>query len=145
MLTVIPGTSHLKALAPTAPAALPSQPDATPADFHGIVYVALEAAFGMRSPTALPKDRFHVRVRNHVAATLRTSGVRGPVRITRIDARLLPTPKHNQSDPLAVKRIAALEAFGSCQVGARTTKAFAARLEMSEGKRLWVMQSLRVF
>lgn len=144
-LTALPGYSHLKILKPTAAPLGPDDPAPIEPAVRGIVLVALEAAFGMRNAATLPKGRFHLRVRNHIAATARSQRVRGAVRLLRIDAERLPIHSTRHDDPLGVRTLAKLEVHGAFSVGPRTKKAFAARLELPEGKRQWILQSLRIF
>ena len=93
MLAPVPGLSHVKlwspppAPDPTRPP--PSLPTPAPEDsvLGPVLLLALQAAFGMREVTALPATRFAPAVRSQITARLRSSAVRGPVRLVRVHAR----------------------------------------------------------
>lgn len=143
MLRALPGYSHLKILTPTVahPSRVMTTQVAPDASLRGLIQVALDAAFGMRPETSLRRPLFDTQVRVHVAAHLKRSALRGPVTVQRIDVHPAPTrPPH---DPLEVAIVAATEFIGSYTV-AGTTKAFAGRGELPEGKRQWVLRSLRL-
>ncbi|AKK02538.1 hypothetical protein [Corynebacterium epidermidicanis] len=142
----IPGYTLLMTLTPPPePPLAPEAPPELTRTILGIVQVALEAAFGMRDVTSLPKNRFAQRLRTQITAFLRSGAPRGPVRLQRIAHQGAQCPKPRFADPLAIRVIAAMEVHGAAIVGEKNQKTFAGRLEMSEGKRQWVLVSLRVF
>ncbi|MEJ5928399.1 hypothetical protein WG915_07175 [Corynebacterium sp. H128] len=143
MLRVIPGLSHLKLLDPTVSQPPPRSVSAPCPDKSqkALTQVALEVAYGIRPPAMLHRNRFDPQVRIHIAAFHKTSTLRGPVHLLRVEAHAAPLP--HATDELAVQILAATDLIGTCRV-AKTTQAFAARLELPEGKRQWVMRSLRL-
>lgn len=143
MLRSIPGYSHLKTLRTPKIAATTRKGHRLPPNdaVRAIIRIALDVAYGMRPLSALQRARYDSRVRIHLSAFLKSSSLRGPVHVQRIDFH--PAPVTHDPDPLALQVSEALDVVGHCQVGG-TTKAFAARVELPEGKRHWVMRTLRV-
>lgn len=136
MLISLPGHTHLKVLRPTKPENTQETQETTPSIDHrtatGLTILALEAAFGMRPPQALGKQRFEGNVRSYIAARLRQRGGRGLVRLNTL---------HLRNDAQGV------EVFGSCTAVGRA-RGFTARLEgpvPADPERLhWRMSSFRI-
>lgn len=84
MLVPIPGMSLLKFVVPDEkPPALPPTPVQPQATLlaRSLVQKALDVACGVRPLTQLDKRRFERPVHTHLSARLRTSALRGPVKI----------------------------------------------------------------
>lgn len=143
MLQTIPGYCHLKLLVPTTTTAQSPQvtlPNNGP--IRACIQVVLDAACGMRTTASLPRAWVSPRVRSHITAFQKAHAIRGPVAVRHIDVRPAPIPKN--ADPLAIHIEECVDTVGSYQVGKRVL-AFAARLERPDGKRQWIIRSLRLF
>lgn len=91
MLTPVPGLAHVKVWSPPtprfrAPAPLPGSRQEAAA-LGPVVLLALQAAFGIRQLQSLPSEKFSATVRAQISARLRSSPVRGPVRLLRLHVR----------------------------------------------------------
>lgn len=143
MLSTIPGYGHLKRLSPAAPRPLPEPQRLAPDDaLRAPIRIAIDVASGVRPPTALQRTLFDAQVRIHIRAYLKTQPLRGPAALHHIDIHPAPTPQ--TTDPFAVRTVQAVDVVGTYSVAGKA-KAFATRLELPEGKRQWIMRSLRLF
>lgn len=143
MLRTIPGYSHLKCLVPAAERTVAPTPRINTDDaLRGCIQIALDVACGVRPETALHKHTYAGQVRIHLRAYLKSHDLRGPVALQHVDARIAPPP--SRTDPFEIQILEAVDAIGTYAVAGKT-KAFATRLELPEGKRQWIMRSLRLF
>ncbi|QGU02681.1 hypothetical protein CKALI_09130 [Corynebacterium kalinowskii] len=143
MLRAIPGYSHLKCLSPSSQRTAMSAPRSSPdASLRACIQIALDVACGVRPTASLQRPTYDGQVRIHVRAYLKAHTLRGPVALQHIDVRLVPPPP--VTDPFAIRILEAAEVVGTYSVSGKA-KAFATRLELPEGKRQWIMRTLRLF
>lgn len=144
MLQSLPGYSHLKILSPARrhSSALPTTENIADASIRACLQIVLDIACGVRDITAIPRGMVDPKAKIHLRAFLKATHRRGPVCLQRIDVHRAPIPV--SVDPLAIRIASSLDVVGTYRV-VGTTQAFAARIDRPEGKRQWIVRSLRLF